>query len=346
MKMNRLERKYLIDENGSDDFLFYAVDCYEKILYHAIKDYGVDHKFAFCDDINLCFTHDVNKGKVHFDLNESHVNDSLFLVNRYLPDHDSIEKILKEKVDSGKITAVRTMFDMLAPYVWYKNEDRAGISNTHFCLVVGYDDESYYFVDDRWMVNSDRWKPYSKNPTIGIIERHHFLEALNVFCEIMVVEINTELLNEVNKFDEVAKKIVESYYVKYAPKPEYEYPWYVGREALEKIAELTYTKEKFQPIKRHLEKNLFFVHLLIKRREILKQCLQVVSDQYDSHKVTKLINAIDDSIKEWRVLQSISSKQSLKSYDNFELIIREHFEKLVQTEDSLIGCIDELIITE
>lgn len=51
--MHRLERRYFINEDGSEDRILSSIDCYEKILYHALRDYDLDYKLVFCDDINL-----------------------------------------------------------------------------------------------------------------------------------------------------------------------------------------------------------------------------------------------------------------------------------------------------
>jgi hypothetical protein len=70
--MNRLERYYFINEDGSEDKIIFSIDCYEKILYHALRDYNIDYKLVFCDDINLKM---IENNIFHFELNKLHLND-------------------------------------------------------------------------------------------------------------------------------------------------------------------------------------------------------------------------------------------------------------------------------
>jgi hypothetical protein len=66
--MNRLERYYFINEDGSEDKIIFSIDCYEKILYHALRDYNIDYKLVFCDDINLKM---IENNIFHFELNKT-----------------------------------------------------------------------------------------------------------------------------------------------------------------------------------------------------------------------------------------------------------------------------------
>jgi len=60
--MNRLERYYFINEDGSEDKIIFSIDCYEKILYHALRDYNIDYKLEFSA---MCMFFILHRGKTN-----------------------------------------------------------------------------------------------------------------------------------------------------------------------------------------------------------------------------------------------------------------------------------------
>lgn len=81
------------------------------------------------------------------------------------------------------------------------------------------------------------------------------LQVLEVFCQIMIVEINQDRLCDINKFEKVSERIVKNYSQKTFSRPYGTI--YVGKEALNKIIEYTYV-DKFKSLSKYLVEDPFF----------------------------------------------------------------------------------------
>jgi hypothetical protein len=230
------------------------------------------------------------------------------------------------------------MFNLLTPYAWHwDNIDRS--RNTHYCFLVGYDDNDYYFVEDPTMIKKEYFVPLENNPTIGRISKEEMLKALRMFCEIMVVDVNQKKLYNINKFKEITKQIVKNYNHKSFS---YDYGTvYIGREALCKIIEYIYTN-KFESIKNYLENNYFFIHLLYSRRLIYKWCLEDVESEYNREYSIEIYKSIQESVNTLQTLRNLIIKHNIKPFKTFNQITNKWVKRLMKNEDILIESISKI----
>ena len=332
--MDRLKRKYLLLEDGSPDELYHSIDCLEKIFYHALCDFEhVDKKYAFCDDINIR-THRSESG-FGVDLNKLRLNDSLFIKTEFKPSPQDAFDIIEEFIDKGHIVAICTMFDRLKPYSWYQHPDKIDVSNTHFCLIVGYDEHNVYFVDDPSMLVQERLIKHQSNPTIGVIDKKSLIEAFSEYCMILTVQINQPELSHIDKFDAVLNSIKENYR-NCSVKNKNGTHTITGRNALMAISMFARNPASFE----FAAKNFFPVYLFARKREIFKLCLLDKINDYSYAEDT--ISILEENIAAWKGLHLLFCKHDVSAYDNIRMRAKQQFECIIDSEDALMDSIAQM----
>lgn len=283
----RMQKIYYSENKGNHKDLYFSVDCYDKILYLALHEYVEDSKVIFCNDINLglikkpfsCYPIDLR------------LKDEIFSVKKFMPEYKDSLAFLEDLVDTGIAVGVCTMFDKLPPYVWYGQEDKIGKSNTHFSLIIGYDKENFYFVDDPSMLKSDSDK-LPNNPTVAILKRKHLQKAFEEYCQILTVSINKDKLKNADRFLVIKDAIIKNYYIEKVWKTD---NISIGRKALLNLSELLQDDYVFDTV----ASNFYWIYLMARRRELFGQCLKEKKWKGSVNNVQKLI---DQSCKEWEML--------------------------------------------
>jgi len=336
--MNRLERRYYINEDGSEDNLVQSVDCIEKILYHALRDYeGIDYIYAFCDDINICHNQYSDESKFLITSSKLNLNRKLFnyKIKSVLPHHAiaSVEKA----IDNGVCIAVCTMFDMLPPYYWYQKPSKIGVSNTHWCLIVGYDKENLFFADSPDMLVAERMQTYPSNPTIGIISKSIMVEAFKKYCALLTVNINTKELPHIDNFDEVFKAVLLNYYTPSIVKDGVIFN--KGRSALVAMIQSA-EHTKFLD---HVAGDYYIFYLQAKRREIFKSCMIDKQSRYTDIKST--LEALDASIKSWNALHYLFMRHYHQPYKNLRERMQKMIADMISLEDQVVNALSKIVFT-
>lgn len=327
-RINRLNRKYFQDESGEIDLVAHSINCYENILYHALKDYKVDYKLAFCNDINLR----VGVGKdIILTKNHIDVHDDLFIVNSHSPSSDLACTLIEKLVDSGKIVAVNTMFDMLPPYFWFGSQEKKGKSNTHLCTIVGYDSNNFFFTDNPSMLVKERMKTYPGNDTIGVIEKSIMEKAFQYYCQIYEISINVNALRSIDKFEETRVAILQNYDMCSYYDTCNNSVTYIGKSALQKFI---WALEN-DLILNELTKDFFFVYLMYSSRKIFKWCLEKKRNEYINSNV--VLECLDTTIKEWEILYYIILRHVLSPRANIKDVLIKKITRIIFLEDILMG---------
>ncbi len=331
--MNRLEKNYFYNGNKPHNNLISSLDCLEKVLYHALSEHIPDCKYAFCNDINLniCQCHKL----YNYYPNRLDLNTDLFKIESYCPEPEKSLTLLEQLIDSGTLVAINTMFDILPPYTWYMQEDKRGKSNTHFCTIIGYDENNYFFVDDPSMLVDERLIRYNNNPTIGLIKKNTLKTAFNEYCQIITVKVNKGCLPYINKFDVIKSQVIDNYNSKSC--------FYddtiviLGRNALEKLTTDVYDDAILSTI----VSNFYWVHLMYSRRILFKECIKDISD--NNTNINLILMNLDKSISEWKAVYRIIATHVYKrQYSNLPYILSKRIEKIINIEDSLIESLNKL----
>ncbi len=325
----RMQKIYFSESKGNHEEIYFSVDCYDKILYHALHEYVGDCKVIFCNDINLGLI----KNPFLCYPNDLRLNEEIFSVKKYMPEFKDSFSLLENLIDTGVTVGVCTMFDRLPSYEWYGLEDKRGKSNTHFSLVIGYDKENYYFVDDPCMLKPDAERLPS-NSTVAILKKQHLQKAFEEYCQILTVGINTDKLENADKFFKIKDAIVENYYK--------EKVWEtdnvsIGRKALLNLLELLQDDQFFDMI----VSNFYWTYLMARKRELFGRCLVEKSWKENVNNVQRIIN---QSCKEWEMLHSrirafvCGSGTAIQTKEK----MIKRIEEIIEVEDRMIEAIASL----
>jgi len=326
--MNDLLMRYYIMADGKPDKLITSLNCLEKIYYHALRDYQVDYKYVFCDDINLKFYE--NGKNIFISQNKLGLNDDLFEVSFCELKPLQALHFIETAIDKNFTLAVCTMFDMLPFYCWSQEEHKKGHSNTHFCLIVGYDDDHLYMAEDPAMLLPEKVEFLESNPTIMKVCRHLITKAFEKFCSIMTVKINENRLLYIDRLGDVLKCIPKFYHTTNVTGE------YCGKSALERIYHHMNNYKDFYFFNL-VCKDFFFLHLSASRRSILHWCLD---ERIALHTKARHISiALENSINIWTELYYLIAKHTVKPNPNTRHRFVTKLETLIQMEDKLINTI-------
>ena len=327
MKNELLKRRYYRSINGKVDELALSINCYEKILYQSIIPYDIDHKFVFCDDTNLLCSRD------GFSIwrNSLNLNDKLFTTNEIITsDVKKAEKEIQNRIDTGFFIAIQTMIDLLPPYIWYK-EDSIGEKSTHLTLIVGVNNENYFFTDVPQALNPKCLKLHPLNNSIFQIEKTVVHRAIEKYCRLITIDINECYLDHVYNLSTILYSYVQNYGLNYEDA-------FIGRGVLMALI-------KNDDMLEHAQVNFFNdwynVYLLMKRKEILLQCINdsMHGIEVDENTLVKLAL----SIERWRVLTNVIHKFLHKSVNIPLASLREHLIILLSIEDELVDAVSTFL---
>lgn len=331
MQEKRFQKIYFCEDKEEPD-LYFLVDCYEKVLYIALHEYLKDCRLIFCNDINLQSGIDT----IGFYPKDLGLKDKIFEVTRYYPEKQDAIYQLENFIDSGIVVAVCTMFDKLPSCVWYQQEDKIGISNTHFITVIGYDKECFYFVDDPSMLSSTA-KRLAENSTVAVLEKKFFKEAFEEYCEILTVKVHKEKIGKEDNLVVIKDKIIQNYYNEKIEEIEGK-KFISGRRALIEFTHLLDKEEVLDTI----VSNFYWIYLMAERRVLLRICLEKNAVLFeDVDRVCSLLKACEE---EWMKLYfrvrayfcgSGTREKTRKS-------MKERIQKIITVEDSLIKALEEL----
>jgi len=333
--MNALERQYFLTEDGKPDEFLLQLGCDEKIFYHKLCNYNVDPNVIFINDINISLVCDDNFLGMY--LNQLHINDALFQQKFY--DVQNVEDalmLIESLIDKGETVAMRTMFDMLPAYGWYTVAEKKGVSDTHRCLIVGYDSENYFIAEDPSMIDSVRGIKHATNPTITLIEKSHLADALGITCEISTVHVNREQVMQVaastkiaERFAFVKEQVVKTYYSEQALS---NVGGYIGRQAINKLLEVF--KEGDRKFIDMFANNYFNIYLAYTRRMIFMHNLKLVVDGANDRVEVALL---DKLIAMWVKIYKYAIKNSIKPITDIHVTFYNLLYQIKSLEDRLMS---------
>ncbi|MEF9958766.1 MAG: hypothetical protein RR776_02195 [Niameybacter sp.] len=339
---NYLTKLYNIDAEGNYDEISIHINCWEQIIYNALKNYEIEYEFAFCDQINLY----LNKIGTTFEMEciSTNIHEDLYKVEVVEIEVDIFETI-NTLLDSGEILGVATAFNLLPPYIYY-DEESIEVHNKHFMTMIGRDEEEYYFVESPLLIAKERNTTYFENPTINVIKKEVLQKAFKVSSSIRRVFINKKQLSEIDKLSDVIGMIIRDYKGE-GMLLDSSKDVYVGRKAFQEFIKilkenkLGYTESNF--LQSH-----FPAHICYSRRMLLKKCLEKSKNEKHQISYIKCLGLLDDSINKWSllkrsILKNIYIKDETRKFgEDFRKNIIKIVEEILIIEDELISCLEQL----
>lgn len=203
----------------------------------------------------------------------------------------------------------------------------------HYFSVIGEDGDKLFFVDNPAIINMERFTPYEENSEVGVISKKEFDEAMADFCEVGEFVFDFEKLKAASdNCEDVFRRSYDNYN-KEATYDDGIYTYY-GAEAIEKLAELFEKGNMYfsQDAPSHDRDTMkFFLWRIwhIKGRRNLQ--VQYLKDTYsnDSKAVSELVDALNNSVRNWDLLNNNLYKDFLKGKERID-------SKYVQITDQIL----------
>lgn len=314
------ERSYHYNKEGGIDEVVNLIDCWDQILYVILVNRNIDIVDFFYGDINPEFYE--HGGQFGLRRLEENVN-KYFIINKIEQTENStyineIEKYLEKNISVSMVT----MFDMLPNYDWY-NEGIVGKHNGHSNIVVGYDKNALYVIDSPLVFVEDRDRKWDRNKSIHLIDKKYVEKALNVYCDLKTIQYKENFIDE-NFIDKLKKM-------------EYNY-WNgsnIGRKAIEKYI------EKIEEITQEVYTNLYEIHLVYARHQLLKLYLQKHFGEIKKWK--NVIEAIQSCSEQWFALKMLIQRKGTISKEEFVDRIAVQLKRIMRYEDKFFDIVLALI---
>lgn len=183
----------------------------------------------------------------------------------------------------------------------------------HVFIIVGEDEENFFYVDNPSVISYKQYVAYEKNRGIGIISKKFFYEATKDYCDVLTFKFNKNVIDYYTKHPQEALINSKDNYFKnevyYGNFIEY-----FGRNALIKLIELFETENlRFDALAPSEDRDMitYFNWKLwnIKGRRNLQR---YYLEQNNNNNALKLIKSLKESIKHWDLLYKILYKDYLQ----------------------------------
>lgn len=207
----------------------------------------------------------------------------------------------------------------------------------HVFLIIGEDNENYYFVDNPDIVIKERFVPYKINPQVGVLNKDLFSTITDDICDVLSPVFYPDIIAQ---FNNKWVDVFHSSYVNYEKKYEEDKneTVFYGRQALAKLSE--YFKSDNMQFDKEApthDRNLitYFRWRIwnIKGRRSLQSFF--LKEHEDILNKDALIMALDNSWKHWDVLNMCMYKDFLTGKKVTGNKYISLIESLTAAEDSL-----------
>ncbi len=238
--------------------------------------------------------------------------------------------IISERLKNGKISIVYPIIERFPFEELYDPQYKAMKRRAeHVFLIVGEDEENYYFVDNPAVIVTEKFSPFEGNPQVGLLNKKFFDSVTSDFCEILSPHFYLQ------KFEDVKAKWKDAVYLSYNNYfkqcvIEGNHTTYYGQEALKRLVELFESdKMNFSQEAPSHDRDLitYFRWRIwhIKGRRFLQKYTLKYFDQEESENKDRLIKALEGSWIYWDLL----NKNMYKDFLNKKQIAGKKYVPLI-----------------
>lgn len=298
----KLMNKYLNRNYYETDDAFYRkkanIDCWEQMQYQSLRDYNIDYWLVFCNSINI----EIQQAKDQLFIKPHNLayNKNLFEYHLVTTNPrlagESINSILSMK----KFVIFQTAFDFLKTYSWYRTTEPY-TRFSHNAMIIGEDEQYYFYVDSPPMRNIKYFIPYHENASVGCIDKQELQHSFQYHCRIGYIEINENFLNHISDILMILKGIKSTYF------DNQENDIKIGRSALLAFKNTLKNKIALE----FLLTDSFVFDLIASRHSILKICIEKYCALIKNLNYNEYIHILDALIFKWRIIEKLSIKYTL-----------------------------------
>lgn len=333
---NYLKRQYYEDDLEGFYYNKINIDCWEQMIYQTLRNYRLDYKLFFCQDINPFFW----ETETEFDVypNILTYNDHIYTWNLCTTDYSMASNCIEKIINDGNIVIFSTMFDRLKSYIWY-HETGEYTRCSHFSIIIGYDKDYFYYVDSPPMRNKLYFHAHPENNTVGLIPREELIDAFRLYCMVGFISVDTKRINSLASTNQILHGICQKYFQKNSCELRNMegIKGYVGELAFQKlILALRNNKKSIYFLEDPFVSSLFGF-----RVKNLKYNLELHNK--NSTLLQDILHQLDSLIHAWQKVHMFILKYSLTHNINIYQIIISELENVLQTQKQLINNISSNI---
>lgn len=221
--INFLDRSYFYDKNMRKNyFVELAGNCYEQLYSIILKNTdSIDYDIVSLCIRNITFNLLYDDDKMFI---RSSVRQNFNAINKDFCDYQDIVfrnngnaamDAMDEQIDRYGYAIFRTVDNLLPFTIYYEpNFDINNfIENGHVMLMVGYDKENYYFVDQLAELDKHNFVSVPSRSDIGIYKREDFKKVFDLYLCIKPIRFNYEnIKNSISLALKVISASSEDYY--------------------------------------------------------------------------------------------------------------------------------------
>ncbi len=334
---------YLNSDEVMDDIVDSLGDCLVQAAYLVLKSkYGLrrdDYK-AFLNETTVKLTVNSDNELISFETIENIFDRKIFSINYNSQTNQNTIEIVSGILKNGDIPAIATIIERLPFSAFYDVNYKLNVRRTgHVFIIVGEDEENFFYVDNPSVISYKQYEAYEKNRGIGIISKKFFYEATKDYCDVLTFKFNKDVIDFYTKHPQEALiNSKENYYkdeVSYG-----DFTEYFGRNALLKLIEI-FEMEKlhFDELAPSEDRDMitYFNWKLwnIKgRRNLQRHYLEQIVDK-NNDSALQLIKSLKESIKQWDLLYKILYKDYLQGAVNMGKKHIPFIENVIAAEDEL-----------
>ena len=346
MSIESLKNTFYYEKNGViiSDVDLVRGDCLPLNTYIVLK-----HKYTQIDNLHNLLVDDINFS-IHL-LNDGHImgivykNDSIrksgiLKYTDYEYINRGVEAIdrLEEFIDNEGYIMIQTVNEWLPYSIHYDSSYKFDSYRPgHIQIMIGYDAEQFYFVEDPAVINYQKFYAYSKD--IGIIDRGKAIEVIGTYLNCINVNIDLEKYKNI---DLVVYEIIKESEKSYQTKNEYNEDGsitYYGRNAIKCLMDISNQQyihlndvdKRLGPINLYLR---WKFRAIKNKRHLMYLFFKDFERRYYSTSITSLLQK---DYLEWNKVWNIFEKRFMQQKYLWDQSIVKYFENILKIEDDIFS---------
>lgn len=315
-----LSMHYYFNDNGTADEIVDSLgDCLVQSAYVILKNkYNMrnDYYKAFLNESTVKLSIYDDGSIACFETIENNFIKMLFSINEYEENENTVNKV-SEILNSGEIPVIKTIVERL-PYSSFYDEAYKldQIRTHHVFIIIGEDEDNFFFIDNPGVISFDRFKAFSANKEVGVMPKSILYNATKDVSSIFVFDFNMDTIDKYINDPLYSFINSKNNYLKECEIEENKSHFY-GRQALIKLKELFEMECINLDSEAPSKDRRMIIYLNWKiwnikgRRKLLRYYLKENISSI-GEKATKMINALDNSITHWELLYRVLYRDYLK----------------------------------
>lgn len=322
--MNKyLKRSYFEKDINSVYRVGGYLRCSEEIRYQLLRDFDVEYPLFISDDVNMIFS--IYNSYENVFPNTLEIWEQVYRFSK-ITDKENLFHKVDELIDKSMLVVVNTAFDKIN---MYKKNDKFYDLSKHKAMIIGRGSLGYYFLDNPYVIDYNKFIPHNLNEQIGIVKEEELRAAFSVKCEIGYIRIEPNIINSFDYKRDILSHMIENYFdkeVHYFHNIEY----VIGKKALIQLMYAIKAKKNV--------KNLFTLPYICDVFWSRYYFLKYFVNKYIYNE--SMIKCIDEIMQSWKIIKNLIIRQICKENDVFYEKLLFRFQEIIRQNDKLFAMLD------